>query len=103
MAPTSTGVVVTVDPSIKGRAKRPTVTFGILVAGSHQLVEGNRSTGSGLALLLNGLGSDIVARDNRARGLITDCFGDASQVWTNNNGRPWRSEPADICSLTATP
>jgi hypothetical protein len=92
------GNAVTVAPRIKGTAADPSVVFGIIVGGQRGLIRDNRSTGSGIALLINGF-EGFTARSNFARGLITDCFGDPSQTWIGNDGRPWKSEPADICSV----
>jgi hypothetical protein len=89
---------VTIAPRIKGTASEPSVIFGIIVAGQNGTIRANRSTGSAIALLINGF-EGFTARDNFARGLTTDCFGDVAQTWVGNDGRPWRSTPEDICRV----
>lgn len=89
--------VVSVAPAVRGTAGDPAVGQGIAVEVAQGVIRENRVTGVQDALIALGQGVRVVG--NFARGLRSDCVGDENQVWRQNNGRPWKSQPEGLCRL----
>lgn len=89
--------VVSVAPAVRGTAADPAVGVGIVVNPEHGAVRDNRVTGAQDALVALGSGVRVVG--NFARGLRRDCVGEAGQIWRQNNGRAWKSDPQGRCRL----